>query len=93
MSVTDEDPQHEGPAEGDLAGKWYADRFRIGQNAFEFKVDCGHEREGDMRPEYLRVIANPSNARELFRQLGVGLLRYADRYGRDGGSGADEEAS
>lgn len=65
-----------------LAGQWYADRFRIGQNAFEFKVDCGHEGEREGIPVYFRVIANPDNARELFRQLGVGLLHYADRFGR-----------
>ena len=68
--------------DADLEGQWYADRFRIGQNAFEFKVDCGHQAEEDVRAVYLRVIANPSNARELFRQLGLGLLRYFDRFGR-----------
>jgi hypothetical protein len=65
-----------------LAGQWYADRFRIGQNAFEFKVDCGHEGPEKGISVYFRVIANPANARELFRQLGIGLLRYADRFGR-----------
>jgi hypothetical protein len=65
-----------------VAGRWYADRFRIGQNAFEFKVDCGHESpDSEMTSVYLRVIANPVNARELFRQLGIGLLRYADTFG------------
>ena len=34
-----------------------------------------------MRRSYFRVIANPLNARELFRQLGTSLLRYADAYG------------
>lgn len=90
MPVTDEDPRHEGPDESDLAGKWYADRFRVGQNAFEFKVDCGHERVEGMTPEYFRVIANPANARELFRQLGVGLLRYADRFGSDDSGDGDK---
>lgn len=61
---------------------WYADRFRVGHNAFEFKVDCGHEPAGsDMNTVYLRLIANPFNARELFRMLGTELLSYADAYG------------
>ncbi|KGQ19385.1 hypothetical protein LF41_3035 [Lysobacter dokdonensis DS-58] len=80
--MADEDA-NTGHDDADLAGEWYADRFRIGHNAFEFKVDCGHEKENGMTPVYLRVIANPVNARELFRQLGVGLLRHADRFGRD----------
>lgn len=65
-----------------LSGQWYADRFRVGQNAFEFKVDCGHEADNSGLSVYFRVIANPASARELFRQLGIGLLRYADRFGR-----------
>ena len=28
-----------------------------------------------------RVIASPHNARELFRQLGMSLIRYADTFG------------
>ncbi len=82
--------------EAPLAGRWYADRFRIGQNAFEIKVDCGHEGAGEGIPVYFRVIANPANARELFRELGIGLLRYADRFGRiyddDYGSGDERGA-
>jgi hypothetical protein len=84
----EEDTSQEGQDDAQLAGQWYADRFRIGQNAFEFKVDCGHEQEGTVTPVYFRVIANPANARELFRQLGIGLLRYADRFGRDDGDDA-----
>jgi hypothetical protein len=65
-----------------LAGRWYASTFRVGQNAFEFKVDCGRNPpEGDVTTLYFRVIASPSNARELFRQLGVSLLHYADAFG------------
>lgn len=88
--MADDDAKKEGTDEGDLAGRWYADRFRVGQNAFEFKVDCGHEREDGMTPEYLRVIANPANARELFRQLGVGLLRYSDRFEPDESGDGDK---
>lgn len=70
------------PGDDSLAGRWYADRFRIAQNAFEFHVDCGHEGDRKEIPVYFRVIANPANARVLFRQLGIGLLHYADRFGR-----------
>lgn len=82
--MTQEDRHVTGQDDDDvpLAGNWYADRFRVGENAFEFKVDCGHESPDNMvRALYFRVIANPANARELFRLLGVGLLRYADRFG------------
>lgn len=65
-----------------LDGTWYADRFRVGHNAFEFKIDCGHENAGDqMRTVYFRVVANPLDARELFRLLGVAILRYSDAFG------------
>ena len=65
-----------------LAGSWYASQFRVGQNAFEFKIDCGHETsEEDVKTVYFRVITNPSNAQQLFRLLGVALLRYSDAYG------------
>jgi hypothetical protein len=65
-----------------IAGRWYASKFRVGQNAFQFNVDCGRDTlDGDLAMLYFRVIASPTNARELFRQLGVGLLRYADSFG------------
>jgi hypothetical protein len=79
--VTRDDDNGADGDEAKLAGKWYADRFRIGQNAFEFKVDCGHDSDPEGIPVYFRVIANPANARALFRQLGISLLRYADRFG------------
>ena len=64
------------------AGAWYADQFRVGQNAFEFKIDCGHESpEEELMTVYFRIIANPANAQQLFRLLGVALLRYCDAYG------------
>jgi len=70
------------PEDPPLAGRWYADQFRIGHSAFEFKVDCGHESsDQDLTTVYLRLITNPSNARVLFRQLGAGLLHYADVFG------------
>ena len=71
-----------------VVDSWYADSFAVGHNAFQFKLDCGHESPSvDATTVYLRVIASPLNARELFRLLGVGLLRYADAYGPiDGGS-------
>lgn len=65
-----------------LTGAWYADQFRVGQNAFEFKIDCGHESpEDELVTLYFRIIANPANAQELFRLLGVALLRYFDAFG------------
>ena len=67
-----------------LAGQWYADVFDVGYNAFQFKVDCGHDHvvSGDeIMKVYVRIIANPIHARELFRRLGADLLRYADTFG------------
>lgn len=65
-----------------IEGFWYADSFRVGHNAFEFKVDCGHEGpDNKVSTVYFRFITNPFNARELFRLLGAGLLRYADTFG------------
>lgn len=66
-----------------LAGSWYADAFDVGYNALQFKVDCGHDAvSGDeMMKVYVRIIASPIDARELFRRLGACLLRYADTFG------------
>ena len=64
-----------------VVGRWFAESFKVGHNAFEFKVDCGRDEDGEAQSVYFRVIANPANARELFRQLGLSLLRYADTYG------------
>ena len=64
-----------------VVGRWFAECFKVGHNAFEFKVDCGRDEDGEVRSVYFRVIASPANARELFRQLGLSLLRYADTYG------------
>lgn len=62
--------------------RWYANSFAVGHNAFEFNVDCGHDTaDAEVMTVYLRVIASPFNARELFRLLGVGLLQYADAFG------------
>ncbi len=69
---------------GRIAGHWYADRFRIGHTAFQFKLDCGHEEQqaGEVQLVYMRIVTDPSRARELFRELGLSLLRYADAFGR-----------
>jgi hypothetical protein len=65
-----------------VVGRWFAESFVVGHNAFEFTLDCGRDEvSGEMRTVYFRVIANPLDARELFRQLGTSLLRYADAYG------------
>lgn len=88
MPVTGVD-QGGGDGGGPVTGVWYADQFRIGQNAFEFKIDCGHEDPGEeLMAVYFRVVANPANAQQLFRMLGVALLRYCDTYGLiDNGQG------
>lgn len=67
---------------GRVVGHWYATSFDVGHNAFEFKVDCGQDRgDGEVATVYFRVIASPFGARELFRLLGAGLLRYTDAFG------------
>jgi hypothetical protein len=73
-----------------VVGRWFADSFNVGHNAFEFKVDCGRDEDGEVQTVYFRVIASPANARELFRQLGLSLLRYADTYGPINGSARSE---
>ena len=71
-----------------VVDRWYANTFAVGHNAFEFNVDCGHDGpDGEVMTVYMRVIASPFNARELFRLLGAGLLRYADTYGPIDGNG------
>ena len=70
-----------GNDEGDdrqVVGRWYASSFEVGHNAFEFNVDCG---QNEVMTVFFRVIASPFNARELFRQIGVSLLNYADQFG------------
>ncbi len=66
-----------------LAGSWHANTFHVGYNGLQFKVDCGqdYDSDGEVVKVYLRIIASPIDARELFRLLGVGLLRYADTFG------------
>lgn len=80
-----------------VVGQWYASSFKVGQSAFEFKVDCGKGEFGQdgepMTTVYFRVIASPLNARELFRLLGLGLLRYADTYGPIDDNGAGPAGS
>jgi hypothetical protein len=76
------DDDDAGDSRSVVVGRWFAESFAVGHNAFEFKVDCGHdESDGEARTVYFRVIASPVNARELFRQLGASLLRYADTFG------------
>jgi hypothetical protein len=64
-----------------IVGSWFAESFVVGHNALQFRVDCGKDSEQEVRTVYFRVIADPRNAKELFRQLGLSLLRYADTYG------------
>jgi hypothetical protein len=88
-------PDDEGHESGDreLIGHWYANCFEVGHNAFEFKVDCGqNSADGGIVTVYFRVIASPFSARELFRQLGVALLRYSDTFGPIDGKDAGGRA-
>ena len=76
-----------------LAGRWYANSFRVGQNAFEFKLDCGQgSLDSEVTTVYFRIITSPLNARELFRLLGIALLRYADNFGPIGVNGKPDNA-
>jgi hypothetical protein len=74
----DEENDDEGKV---IVGRWFAESFQVGHNSLEFKVDCGHDENGEAQTVYFRVIASPANARELFRLLGRSLLQYADAYG------------
>jgi len=80
------DDDQEG-AERTIVGVWQAHSFEVGQNAFQFKLDCGQDQADGETPMtlYLRILADPSNARDLFRLLGAGLIRYADVFGPIGG--------
>lgn len=71
-----------------VTARWYADMFRVGHNAFEFKLDCGRDAGDAMTAVYLRVLTSPHRARELFRLLGVALIQYADAFGPIGEPGA-----
>lgn len=85
-----DDDSKDDPEDRLLVGRWYANSFEVGHSAFEFKVDCGQDSpDGKMMTLYLRVIASPFNTRELFRLLGIQLLRYADRFGPIDDNGGD----
>lgn len=74
--------EHDELDDREVVGRWYANCFEVGHNAFEFKVDCGQDSpDGNLMTLYFRVIASPFNAQQLFRLLGMGLLRYADTFG------------
>jgi hypothetical protein len=85
----DNDDSRDDRGDRPIVGRWYANSFDVGHNAFEFKVDCGQQGPDEVMTVYFRVIASPFNARELFRLLGTGLLRYADTFGpiEDAGDG------
>jgi len=88
-----DDESHDASSDRELIGHWYANCFEVGHNAFEFKVDCGQNSpDGEVVTVYFRVIASPFNARELFRLLGMALLRYSDTFGPIGDKGAGGRA-
>jgi hypothetical protein len=83
-----QDAGNDDPADRGPVGRWYASSFEVGHNAFEFSVDCGQD---EFMTVFLRIITSPFNARELFRELGMSLLRYSDRFGPIDENGAPEE--
>lgn len=74
----DDDPH--APDDWRVVGRWHAQSFSVGHSALEFKVDCGRDPDEQMTV-FFRIIASPANARQLFRELGISLLRYADMHG------------
>ena len=49
-------------AERAIVGVWQAHAFEVGQNAFQFKLDCGQAQAGGEAPMtlYFRILADPS---------------------------------
>jgi hypothetical protein len=77
------DREEGGGAERTIVGVWQAHSFEVGHNALQFKLDCGQTLADGETPMtlYFRILADPSRARQLFRLLGAGLVRYADVFG------------
>lgn len=77
MADQDENPERT------VVGVWQAHSFEVGHNAFQFKLDCAQGwADGEKQMTlYLRILADPPKARQLFRLLGAGLVRYADVFG------------
>lgn len=86
-------PDQDEDLERMVVGIWQAHWFEVGHNAFQFKLDCaqgGPDGENPMTL-YLRILADPPKARQLFRLLGAGLVRYADVFGPIAGDAAAGE--
>jgi hypothetical protein len=83
---------HDADDDREVVGRWYASSFDVGHNAFEFKVDCAGDSADGLVTVFFRVIASPFNARELFQQLGMSLIRYADAFGPMDDKDKDEES-
>jgi hypothetical protein len=60
----------------------YANCFKIGHNAFEFVIDCGHM-TGDGNSVRLtgRILTNPHSAKSLYQTLKQTLEEYEGSYG------------
>ena len=76
-------PGQDDDRERSVVGTWHAHGFEVGHNAFQFKLDCAQDRADgeELMTVYFRILADPRNARQLFRLLGAGLIRYADVFG------------
>jgi hypothetical protein len=72
----------DGERDRTIVAGWHAHWFEVAYNALQFRVYCGQERnEGEILTVYFRLVADPAQARQLFRLLGAGLIRYADTLG------------
>ena len=82
----DADGRGDGDAGRDreLELEWYANRFDVGHNALQFKIDCGRTltHEGEELTMYIRVTSDALRARQLFQLLGAELIAFMDVYGR-----------
>jgi hypothetical protein len=87
-------PDQEQDPQRTIVGVWQAHSFEVGQNAFQFKLDCaqGWADGEEQMTLYFRILADPPKARQLFRLLGAGLIRYADVFGPIGGDPPAGEA-
>jgi hypothetical protein len=77
MNPEYEDPENDGPLEGQ-----YANYFKVGHNAFEFLLDFGqHYRQGQRAQLYIRIITPPIYAKALLTTLRESIKQYERTFG------------